>query len=68
MCKPCTAFGSTGAASHGTDQRDPRILTRTRHHLRGSPTHLRNNLLEVIEDAEQNLSPRLRWLLGRLFN
>jgi transposase len=31
------------------------------------PIHLRKNLLEVIEDAEQNLSPRLRWLLERLW-
>jgi len=31
------------------------------------PTHLRKNLPEVIEDAEQNLSSRLRWLLGRLW-
>jgi hypothetical protein len=29
------------------------------------PTHLRKNLPEVIEDAEQNLSSRLRWLLER---
>ena len=27
------------------------------------PIHLRKNLLAVIEDAEQNLTPRLRWLL-----
>jgi len=31
------------------------------------PIHLRNNLPGVIEDAEQNLSPRLRWLLDRLW-
>ena len=31
------------------------------------PTHLRKNLPAVIEDAEQNLSPRLRWLLDRLW-
>jgi transposase len=31
------------------------------------PTQLRNNLLTVIEDAEQNLSARLRWLLERLW-
>src|ERR1700746_1005384 len=31
------------------------------------PTHLRKNLPTVIEDAEQNLSPRLRWLLSRLW-
>ena len=31
------------------------------------PTHLRKNLPAVIEDAEQNLSPRLRWLLERLW-
>src|SRR2546428_6774113 len=31
------------------------------------PTHLRKNLPGVIEDAEQNLSPRLRWLVGRLW-
>jgi transposase len=30
------------------------------------PIHLRNNLPGVIEDAEQNPSPRLRWLLDRL--
>jgi len=29
--------------------------------------HLRKNLAEVIEDAEQNLSGRLRWLLERLW-
>src|SRR5262250_387695 len=29
--------------------------------------HLRKNLLAVIEDAEQNLSSRLRWLLERLW-
>ena len=28
------------------------------------PTHLRKNLPSVVEDAEQNLSPGLRWLLG----
>jgi len=31
------------------------------------PIHLRKNLSAVIEDAEQNLSPRLRWLLDRLW-
>ena len=31
------------------------------------PIHLRKNLLAVIEDAEQNLTPRLRWLLNRLW-
>jgi transposase len=31
------------------------------------PIHLRKNLPTVIEDAEQNLSPRLRWLLDRLW-
>jgi transposase len=31
------------------------------------PIHLRKNLPAVIEDAEQNLSPRLRWLLDRLY-
>ena len=31
------------------------------------PIHLRKNLLTVIEDAEQNLSSRLRWLLERLW-
>jgi transposase len=31
------------------------------------PIHLRKNLPAVIEDAEQNLSPRLRWLLDRLW-
>jgi transposase len=30
------------------------------------PIHLRKNLPTVLEDAEQNLSPRLRWLLDRL--
>jgi len=29
--------------------------------------HLRKNLPAVIEDAEQNLSPRLRWLLDRMW-
>ena len=32
-----------------------------------NPIHLRKNLPGVIEDAEQNLSPRLRWLLERLW-
>src|SRR5881394_4603952 len=32
-----------------------------------SPIHLRKNLRGVIEDAEQNLSSRLRWLLARLW-
>ena len=31
------------------------------------PIHLRKNLLAVIEDAEQNLSSCLRWLLQRLW-
>lgn len=31
------------------------------------PIHLRNNLSGVIEDVEQNLSPRLRWLLDRMW-
>jgi transposase len=31
------------------------------------PIHLRKNLPAVIEDAEQNLSPRLRWFLNRLW-
>ena len=31
------------------------------------PTQLRKKLPEVIEDAEQNLSSRLRWLLDRLW-
>jgi len=31
------------------------------------PIHLRKNLPTVIEDAKQNLSPRLRWLLARLW-
>ena len=31
------------------------------------PIHLRKNLPTVIEDAEQNLSGRLRWLLQRLW-
>jgi transposase len=31
------------------------------------PIQLRKNLLGVIEDAEQNLSSRLRWLLERLW-
>ena len=30
------------------------------------PIHLRKNLPTVVEDAEQNLSPRLRWQLSRL--
>ena len=29
------------------------------------PIHLRKNLPTMVEDAEQNLSPRLRWLLDR---
>ena len=31
------------------------------------PIHLRKNLPGVIEDAEQSLSPRLRWLLNRMW-
>ncbi len=31
------------------------------------PIHLGKNLPAVIEDAEQNLSPRLRWLLDLLW-
>jgi transposase len=31
------------------------------------PIHLRKNLPGVIEDAAQNLSPRLRWLLDRMW-
>ena len=31
------------------------------------PKHLRKNLPAVIEDAEQNLTPRLRWLLDRMW-
>src|SRR5215470_5848672 len=31
------------------------------------PIHLRKNLPGVIEDAERNLSPRLRWLLDRMW-
>ena len=31
------------------------------------PIHLRKNLPSVVEDAEQNLTPRLRWLLDRLW-
>src|SRR5690349_12937794 len=31
------------------------------------PIHLRKNLPTVMEDAEQNLTPRLRWLLQRLW-
>ncbi|MGA9987795.1 MAG: IS110 family transposase, partial [Terriglobales bacterium] len=31
------------------------------------PIYLRKNLPTVIEDAEQNLTPRLRWLLDRLW-
>lgn len=31
------------------------------------PTHLRKNLPTVVEDCEQNLTPRLRWLLDRLW-
>jgi len=31
------------------------------------PIHLRKNLPGVMEDAEQNLSPRLRWLLERMW-
>ena len=31
------------------------------------PIQLRKNLPSVIEDAERNLSPRLRWLLDRLW-
>jgi transposase len=31
------------------------------------PIHLRKNLPTLVEDCEQNLSPRLRWLLDRLW-
>jgi transposase len=31
------------------------------------PIHLRKKLPAVIEDADQNLSPRLRWLLDRMW-
>ena len=31
------------------------------------PIHLRKHLPAVMEDAEQNLSPRLRWLLERMW-
>jgi transposase len=31
------------------------------------PIQLRRKLPEVIEDAEQSLTPRLRWLLARLW-
>ena len=31
------------------------------------PKHLRKNLPAVIADAEQNLTPRLRWLLDRMW-
>jgi len=31
------------------------------------PIHLRKNLPTVVEDAEQNLTPRLRWLRNRLW-
>ncbi len=31
------------------------------------PIHLRKNLPTVVEDAAQNLTPRLRWLLDRLW-
>jgi transposase len=31
------------------------------------PIHLRKNLPTVVEDCEQNLTPRLRWLLDRLW-
>src|SRR6516165_2346311 len=61
--------GSAGAASHGTDQRDSRISAGTWHHLRGPPhpPAQQPSFPGVIEDAEQNLSPRLRWLLDRLW-
>src|SRR6516162_8930802 len=35
--------------------------------LAAQPIHLRKNLPGVIEDAEQSLSSRLRWLLERLW-
>jgi len=31
------------------------------------PVHLRKSLPLVLEDAEQKLSPRMRWLLERLW-
>jgi transposase len=31
------------------------------------PIHLRKNLRTVVEDCEQNLTPRLRWLQDRLW-
>jgi len=35
--------------------------------FRTQPIHLRKNLPNVVEDAQQNLSPRLRWLLDQLW-
>jgi transposase len=35
--------------------------------LPAQPIHLRKNLPAVVEDCEQNLRPRLRWLLDRLW-
>jgi transposase len=67
MCKPCTEFDRLV-------QRRTALINEIRGFLlkRGitfpsQPIHLRKNLPTVVEDAEQNLTPRLRWLLDRLW-
>ena len=67
-----------GQAMHRVRDRWVQRRTALLHEIRGfllergipfaaQPIPLRKNLPGVIEDAEQNLSPRLRWLLDRLW-
>ena len=60
-------FGSNSSTFPSCSIAWSRLLVRTRYYLPAQPIHLRKNLPTVIEDAEQNLSPRLRWLLDRLW-
>src|ERR1700746_1635928 len=68
MCKPCTAFGIDwcNVARHGSTRSGGFLLERGIT-FAAQPIHLRKNLPSVVEDAEQNLSPRLRWLLDRMW-
>jgi transposase len=59
--------GSTRAASHRTDQRDSRLFVGAWYHLSGAAHSPAQKLPTVVEDAKQNLSPRLRWLLAWLW-
>jgi len=55
----------------GTSWRDlrflPRILLERGITFAARPIQLRKNLPLVLEDGKQNLTPRLRWLLERLW-